>query len=302
MNKVYFHLPKAFEQYIIYNTLIPIFKKERNKFYDYIELGSIYGSSNLLIWNGEYSNSKDTFLPLQKSKKFYYDNDISVSIVASNLLLDEKDLYNATANYFINEYHNKKNEIVIGSDILKRLIDKLYPKYIKVSSESKNLTKQETLDELDNGYERVILNVTLNRDYDFLYSLTDAQKKKIEIILNPTCINYCGHNREHNEAISHDILYRDMTAIKYMCEWQNKNFIENIQSPHTIKNDELIEKYIKFGFNNFKIIDRNANFIDIIFTLAYYLIKPEYYLDIIYRMALPIFNKINPSQIQGEEL
>lgn len=288
MKEVYFHLPGVFEHYKIYKFLIPIFKNERNKFYDYVNIGSIYGENSLAIWSGGHINYNYSSLPYDTIKKFYDDNDISISIVASNLLLDGEDLFDSITNFFVNSYHESKNEIIIGSDILKKLVDILYPNYKKISSSNKFLSKEDTIKELDNGYDRIILNVTLNNDFDFLNNLTDKQKKKIEIIVNPTCLNFCGHYKEHYEAISHDIIHRDKSALKFKCEWQSKNFIEKINSDYTIKNNELLEKYINAGFNNFRIIDGNSSYIDTIYFLVYYLVKPEYYLDITYQILTQI--------------
>lgn len=301
MDKINFHLPQAFEQYELYKILIPIFKNEKEKFYDYVNIGSVYDSNTFSIWSGEQPTYKIEISPSNNMKDFYDNNNLSISINASNLLLDKNDLYDSLSNNFINTFHDSKNEIIIGNDLLKSLIDILYPKYTKISSFTKCLSKEDTIKELEKGYDRVTLNVELNNDFEFLYNLTDEQKKKIEIILNPTCINNCGKLKEHYKALSYDIIYRDNTSQEFKCELQDKDFIEKLQSKNIIKNEDLIEKYIKFGFNNFRILSNQNKYYDTIYVLIYYLIKPEYHLVITYRLLNNILKFIQKTLEDSNE-
>ena len=40
----YFHLPGLFEFYELYELFLPLFRKHREYFYDWCEIGSIYGA------------------------------------------------------------------------------------------------------------------------------------------------------------------------------------------------------------------------------------------------------------------
>ncbi len=42
--KAYFHLPGLFEFYELYKVFLPLFYHHREYFYDWCEIGSIYGS------------------------------------------------------------------------------------------------------------------------------------------------------------------------------------------------------------------------------------------------------------------
>ena len=46
MNKmtIYFHLPGLFEFYDFYSVFLPLFREHREYFYDWCEIGSIYGA------------------------------------------------------------------------------------------------------------------------------------------------------------------------------------------------------------------------------------------------------------------
>ena len=44
MVKAYYHLPGLFEFYDFYSVFLPLFREHREYFYDWCEIGSIYGS------------------------------------------------------------------------------------------------------------------------------------------------------------------------------------------------------------------------------------------------------------------
>ena len=48
----YYHLPGLFEFYELYREFLPLFRKHREYFYDWCEIGSIYGAPADCIWGG----------------------------------------------------------------------------------------------------------------------------------------------------------------------------------------------------------------------------------------------------------
>ena len=44
MRKAYYHLPGLFEFYELYRLFLPLFREHREYFYDWCEIGSIYGA------------------------------------------------------------------------------------------------------------------------------------------------------------------------------------------------------------------------------------------------------------------
>lgn len=51
-NKAYYHLPGLFEFYDLYTAFLPIFREHRDYFYDWWEIGSVYGAPADCIWGG----------------------------------------------------------------------------------------------------------------------------------------------------------------------------------------------------------------------------------------------------------
>ena len=50
--KAYYHLPGLFEFYELYRLFLPLFRKHREYFYDWCEIGSIYGAPWDCLWGG----------------------------------------------------------------------------------------------------------------------------------------------------------------------------------------------------------------------------------------------------------
>ena len=51
-NTAYFHLPGLFEFYELYRIFLSLFHEHREYFYDWCEIGSIYGAPSDCIWGG----------------------------------------------------------------------------------------------------------------------------------------------------------------------------------------------------------------------------------------------------------
>lgn len=47
-----YHLPGLFEFYELYLLFLPLFREHREYFYDWCEIGSIYGAPPDCIWGG----------------------------------------------------------------------------------------------------------------------------------------------------------------------------------------------------------------------------------------------------------
>ena len=48
----YYHLPGLFEFYELYQMFLPLFREHREYFYDWCEIGSVYGAPADCIWGG----------------------------------------------------------------------------------------------------------------------------------------------------------------------------------------------------------------------------------------------------------
>ena len=81
----YFHLPGLFEFYELYRMFLPLFREHREYFYDWCEIGSIYGAPADCIWGGGRAgfgeNDSEEVLELMQ------EYGISARLTFSNSLL-----------------------------------------------------------------------------------------------------------------------------------------------------------------------------------------------------------------------
>ena len=108
MNKqtAHYHLPGLFEFYELYRMFLPLFREHREYFYDWCEIGSIYGAPSDCIWGGGrtsfgYSDPEDV-LDLVR------EYGISARLTFSNSLLREEHLADerCTFTFTLNAYYS----------------------------------------------------------------------------------------------------------------------------------------------------------------------------------------------------
>lgn len=100
MNKAYYHLPGLFEFYELYNKFLPLFFNHREYFYEWCEIGSIYGAPQDCLWGGGRvgygDNDPNDILNLMK------EYNISSRLTFSNSLLTPKHLMTINATNYVN--------------------------------------------------------------------------------------------------------------------------------------------------------------------------------------------------------
>ena len=83
----YFHLPGLFEFYDLYRVFLPLFFEHREYFYDWCEIGSIYGAPADCIWGGGRAgfgdHAPEDVLALMQ------EYSISARLTLSNSLLEK---------------------------------------------------------------------------------------------------------------------------------------------------------------------------------------------------------------------
>ena len=91
-----YHLPGLFEFYELYRVFLPLFREHREYFYDWCEIGSIYGASADCLWGGGRIGEGDydprEVLALLK------EYGISARLTFSNSLLRQEHLSDRKCN------------------------------------------------------------------------------------------------------------------------------------------------------------------------------------------------------------
>lgn len=94
--KAWFHLPGLFEYYELYARFLPLFRAHRAYFYDWCEIGSIYGAPHDAIWSG--GRISDGTTDPKEVRTLMREYGISARLTFSNSLLQPEHLHDPACN------------------------------------------------------------------------------------------------------------------------------------------------------------------------------------------------------------
>ena len=182
MVKAYYHLPGLFEFYELYRVFLPLYREHRDWFYDWCEIGSIYGAPADCIWGGGRAgfgeNDPKEVLALMQ------EYGISARLTFSNSLLKEKHLSDRKCNALcalLEENKDVQNGVIVHSDLLLEYLKKHYPHLYFVSSTTKVITdfKQLVEEIRREDFRYVVPDFRLNKAYDRWKTLSWQEKDKV---------------------------------------------------------------------------------------------------------------------------
>ncbi|MBO4680178.1 MAG: hypothetical protein J5626_10980 [Lachnospiraceae bacterium] len=285
MTKIYYHLPGLFEFYELYKVFLPLYRDHREYFYDWCEIGSIYGAPGDCLWGGGRVGFGDADpADVAALMKEY---GISSRLTFSNSLLEERHLTDKKCNALCKLFeHNgtAENGIIIYSDLLLKYIKEHYPDFYFVSTTTKVLTDFTDFEaELNrDDYRFVVPDFRLNKALDRLNTLPVALKDKVEFLCNECCSFDCKARKACYENVSRKSLGEDCED--HICASPNAatgyRFSDAMKNPGFIGTDDIMNTYAPAGFSNFKIEGRSLGSAIILEFLLYYMTKPEYRLNV----------------------
>ncbi len=283
--KAYYHLPGLFEFYELYCVFLPLYKKHREYFYEWCEISSIYGSPADCIWGGGRagfgSDNPEEALELMK------EYGISARLTFSNSLLREEHLSDRKCNELcklFEETGQKRNGVIIYSDLLLDYIKKHYKGLYFVSSTTKVLTNfEEFLNEVKKeDFKYVVPDFRLNKAFDQLKKLSNVEKDKVEFLCNECCWYGCKERKQCYETVSRKNLGENIS--EHICQApeadQGYRFSKAMKNPGFISVDDIKNTYLPMGFSNFKIEGRSLGSALVLEFLLYYMVKPEYQIHV----------------------
>ncbi len=280
-----FHLPGLFEFYDFYKAFLPLFYNHREYFYDWCDIASLYGAPADCIWGGgrfgaEYDNTAEAAALIN-------EYGISARLTFSNSLIREEHLSDTKCNRLCALFEKSgtvENGVVIHSDLLLEYLKKNYPGLYFVSSTTKVLTDfRDFSDELKrDDFRYVVPDFRLNRQFDKLNILSQQEKDKTEFLCNECCNIGCKDRKQCYENVSRRILGEDCP--EHRCTAPNADegysFSHAMKNPSFISADDIREIYLPNGFTNFKIEGRGLGTAIILEFLLFYMVKPEYQLQV----------------------
>ena len=282
--KAYFHLPGLFEFYELYKVFLPLFREHREYFYDWCEIGSVYGAPGDCLWGGGRVGFGDE--PAENVAALMRKFGISARLTFSNSLIEEHHLSDKRCNALCSLFQNSKAQsgVIIHSDLLLDHIKKNYPGFYFVSSTTKVLTDFRDLEKelLRSEFEYVVPDFRLNKELEKLNSLTDEQKKKVEFLCNECCWFGCYDRKNCYENVSRKSLgekCEDHICVSPDAQ-KGYSFSSAMENPGFIGIADIQNTYMPNGFSNFKIEGRSLGSAIVLEFLLYYLTKPEHQLKV----------------------
>lgn len=203
--KIYYHLPGLFEFYELYRVFLPVFREHREYFYDWCEIGSIYGAPSDCIWGGGRTSFGDA--DPQEVLTLTQEYKISARLTFSNSLLGEEHLQDRKCNALCELFEKQteiKNGVILHSELLLDYLRNTCPDLYFVSSTTKVLTDfQRFLEEVDREeFRYVVPDFRLNKVFDKLKQMGDSQKEKVEFLCNECCWFGCKDRKACYESVS----------------------------------------------------------------------------------------------------
>ena len=285
MRKAYYHLPGLFEFYELYREFLPIFREHREYFYDWCEIGSIYGAPADCIWGGGRAGfgEDDPGEVLALMQEY----GISARLTFSNSLLKEEHLSDQKCNALCTLFEESKgtqNGVIVHSDLLLEYLKKTCPHLYFVSSTTKVLTDfGQLMSEIRReDFRYVVPDFRLNKAFDRWKTLSQTEKDKVEFLCNECCWVGCMDRKACYEAVSRKNLGEN--GEEHHCAApdsdQGYRFSKAMKNPGFIGIDAIQNVYLPMGFSNFKIEGRGLGSALILEFLLYYMTKPEYQLHV----------------------
>ena len=281
----YYHLPGLFEFYELYRVFLPLFRTHREYFYDWCEIGSLYGAPSDCIWGGGRTGfgSADPGEVLALTQEY----GISARLTFSNSLLREEHLADPKCNVLCARFAaggGVQSGVIVHSELLLDYLKRTYPALYFVSSTTKVLTEfPQLLQELQREeFRYVVPDFRLNKAFSELDALPQMLKDKVEFLCNECCWVGCTDRKRCYENVSRKNLGEPCPDHRCAAPKaaEGYRFSKAMASPSFIGVEDIRDCYLPMGFSQFKIEGRGLGSALILEFLLHYLTKPEYQLHV----------------------
>ena len=289
--KVRFHLPDFSGNFKLNLLFADMLENRPDFFREGVEIASFYGVFPPCLWNGGRTQGGFTDKNFIKAViKTFNDRGIPLRYTFTNMMLEKKHLSDDRCNMILNLSNNGLNEAIVASPVLEEYIRRNFPKFKLTSSTCKRLNTEEALlAELENDYSIVVIDYDLNNKFDILERL--PRKKDIEFLVNACCEPECPRRLEHYKSIGEQQIAYCAHIKKYptlpfdiekhdpqnfrSCPFSQRGIFDIRGLKTHISPDDIWEKYVPMGFEQFKIEGRTASPLNVAETYMYYMAKPE---------------------------
>lgn len=281
----YYHLPGLFEFYELYRVFLPLLRTHREYFYEWCEVGSLYGAPADCLWGGGRVGAGEW--DAREVLDLMREYGISARLTFSNSLLRGEHLSDPKCNALcrlFEEAGGGQNGVIVHSELLLDYLKRTYPGLYLISSTTKVLTDFRDLRrELEReDFHSVVPDFRLNKDFERLEALPQSRKDKVEFLCNECCDFGCRERKACYEAVSRKNLGE--CGHEHRCAAPDAGggyrFSKAMANPGFIGIDEIQNVYLPMGFSQFKIEGRGLGSALILEFLLYYMVKPAYHLQV----------------------
>jgi collagenase-like PrtC family protease len=291
--RVRFHLPDFSGNFKLNLLFAELLERRPDLFREGVEIASFYGVFPPSIWNGGRTQGGVCDKTFVKSViKTFNEKSIPLRFTFTNPALEKKHLSDQFCNMVLNLANNGLNEAIVMSPVLEDYIRRNFPKYKLTSSTCKRLnTIEGLLEELKKDYHIVVMDYDLNNRFELLEQIPMEDRPRIEFLSNACCEPNCPRRSAHYHSIGvQQIAYNEhikknpgkpFNIEKYDpqhfrdCPYSQRGLFEIRNLRTHISPDDIWEKYVPMGFEQFKIEGRTASALNILETYMYYMAKPE---------------------------
>jgi len=307
-------------------VFLPLFQEHREYFYDWCDIGSVYGAPADCIWGGGRAGFGDD--DARKVLDLMKEYGISARLTFSNSLLREEHILDKKCNALCKLFEeagdiqrervsdsnmqNKsikdiqennvqpkaiQNGVIVHADLLLDYLKKNYSNLYFVSSTTKVLINfQDFLKEVKReDFQYVVPDFRLNKSFDRLNTLTQIEKDKVEFLCNECCWFGCKDRKRCYETVSRKNLGENCP--EHHCAApdaeEGYRFSKAMKNPGFISTEDIRNVYLPMGFSNFKIEGRGLGSALVLEFLLYYMVEKQYILIICwicFRAYLPLFS------------
>lgn len=296
-NKANFILPGMYEHAGLNLIFIRLMKDHPEMFRPEANVGAVYGNFQFCIFDGGriFSAYRHTCREeMAAIVKEYNSLGVPVRLIFTNPVIPETSFKNRFGQATLEVCHNSMNEIVVNNPKLEEYIRENYPEFGIISSTTKCLnTPAKFKDELEHDYKMICLDYNLNKNMKMLQEIPNEERNKCEFLVNAICPPGCPNRKEHYRLNG---LYSLSYGRSYAT--QDCPIFENTLHPRQCENssnnmtpEEIYEKYVPQGFENFKLEGRTLGLMENMCNYVKYMVKPEYQLYV-----LNLLVNENPSQ------
>lgn len=291
----HFFLCGAFESFDFIQNFIAKTKEFPCILKDNTIIDSVFGSPTC-IWNGGRTlvNSYYNKRQLVDIHETYANLGVKVRFIFTNSMLNEHDLHDRYGNLLISIFEDLSPEVVVNSPLLEDYLRNKYSGLSFISSTTKRLrNSQDQLREFSQDYKYICLDYDYNYNIEFLNSIREEDRSRVEILVNSTCPKGCNARVLHQEFTDRrqleftdddicddsELFFQECPLMKKSINlpFEKKGFTKDFFKGTNFIMPDDIDSYLDMGFNHFKIQGRELEPHQIFAEFFPYLINPEFY-------------------------